>query len=159
MTLADIIEHYLRALVEESDSTTVEIVRSNLAEQFSCVPSQINYVLTTRFTPERGFLVESRRGGGGGIRITQIPMNTTNNYLMHLLNSMDTELSEQKASLYLKELQLNKLISRREAILFESLMSNKVFYEISVKERLILRSRMMKNMIACLTGQIGGGEL
>lgn len=151
--LSDVIELMIRGMLEENNGL-VEIARNELANRMKCVPSQINYVISTRFTNQQGYYVESRRGGGGGIRITQIPTNSQNSYLMHLLNSMDAELSELKASLYLKELHANKLISRREAILIESLVSDKVFSEIDVKERLVMRGKMMKNMIACLMVQI-----
>jgi transcriptional regulator of stress and heat shock response len=68
--LADLIEQYLRMVLEQKK--IIELQRRDLAKMFRCVPSQINYVLETRFTPEKGFVVESKRGGGGYIRITQI---------------------------------------------------------------------------------------
>ncbi|MHB1484358.1 MAG: CtsR family transcriptional regulator [Saccharofermentanales bacterium] len=151
--LSDVIELMIRGMLEENHGL-VEIARNELANRMKCVPSQINYVISTRFTNQQGYYVESKRGGGGGIRITQIPMNTSNHYLMHLLNSMDADLSEHKASLYLKELQTNKIISEREAVLFESLISDKVFSEIPIYERLPLRSKMMKNLITCLMVQM-----
>lgn len=69
-TLADLIERYLKELFASADGV-VEIRRCDIAERFDCVPSQINYVLETRFTPQRGYYVESRRGGGGYIRIVR----------------------------------------------------------------------------------------
>ena len=71
--LTNSIEEYIIKLLESSDGI-VEIQRSLLAEHFSCAPSQINYVLTTRFTPYKGYFVESRRGGGGYIRIVEVDM-------------------------------------------------------------------------------------
>ena len=70
-TLADEIERYIKKILEASHDGIVELQRNELALQFSCVPSQINYVLSTRFTTEQGYIVESRRGGGGYVRIVK----------------------------------------------------------------------------------------
>lgn len=70
--LTDLIEAHLKQLLREAGAGTVEVRRAELADRFSCVPSQINYVLETRFTLQRGYLVESRRGGGGYIRIVRV---------------------------------------------------------------------------------------
>ena len=70
-TLSDSIERYLKGRLSKAVEGVIEIRRSEVAEQFDCVPSQINYVLETRFTPQRGYYVESRRGGGGYIRIME----------------------------------------------------------------------------------------
>ena len=67
--VSDIIEQYLKHILQESPEGAVEIQRNDLADQFQCVPSQINYVISTRFTLEKGYFVESKRGGGGYIRI------------------------------------------------------------------------------------------
>ena len=69
--ISDIIENYLKKVLELSDTEIIEIKRGEMADKFQCVPSQINYVINTRFTIERGYLVESKRGGGGYIRITK----------------------------------------------------------------------------------------
>lgn len=71
---ADIIEHYLHHLLDESTDCVIEVQRSCLAEQFACVPSQINYVISTRFTLMRGYVVESKRGSGGYVRIQRVGM-------------------------------------------------------------------------------------
>ena len=72
MKLSNIIEDFINEMLREANGGEIELKRNALAEKFSCVPSQINYVITTRFSPERGYLVESRRGGGGYIRITPV---------------------------------------------------------------------------------------
>ena len=69
--ISNSIEDFLLAMLKEAEGS-LEIQRSLLAERFDCAPSQINYVLTTRFTPYKGYYVESRRGGGGFIRITKV---------------------------------------------------------------------------------------
>ena len=73
--ISDIIENYLKKVLELSETEIVEIKRGEMADKFQCVPSQINYVINTRFTIERGYLVESKRGGGGYIRITKVKIH------------------------------------------------------------------------------------
>lgn len=70
--ISDIIEEYLKEIMQRNDKQIIEIKRSEIADQFECVPSQINYVINTRFTLEKGYLVESKRGGGGYIRISRV---------------------------------------------------------------------------------------
>lgn len=150
--LSDVIELMIRSMLEENNGL-VEIARNELAGRFNCVPSQINYVISTRFTNEQGYYVESKRGGGGGIRITRIRMDSRESYLLHLLNSMENEFSEQKANLYLKELFVNKMITERESVLLESALADKSLIEITTQARSRLRSHMMKNVLACLLAQ------
>lgn|SRR5450830_1737113 len=150
MTLADIIEHYLRALVEESDSTTVEIVRSNLAEQFSCVPSQINYVLTTRFTPERGFLVESRRGGGGHVSITRLMYSDKNSHWSRqLLNQLPSMIDSECAFHICDRLADEDIISEREKAIMQSAM-RQTSLTIPLPLRDQVRAAILRNMILAL---------
>ncbi len=82
MRMSDLIEEFIKELFDE-DNQLVEIQRNELAEQFNCVPSQINYVISTRFKPSQGYYVESRRGGGGHITIKKVN-NTKSDYFMHI---------------------------------------------------------------------------
>ena len=70
--MTDILEQYIKKLFDEASENQIVIKRSNVAQKFDCVPSQLNYVIKTRFTPEHGFIIESKRGGGGFIRITKL---------------------------------------------------------------------------------------
>lgn len=90
--LTNYIESYIKSLIEESKSNIIEIKRNELALELRCVPSQINYVLQTRFTPERGYKVESQRGGGGYIRIIKINSKATQ-IIMHLKHALEEEIS------------------------------------------------------------------
>ena len=90
MKISDHVANYILALLEEENGRA-EIQRNELAESLGCVPSQISYVITSRFTPEQGYLVESRRGGGGYIRITQIQMDASS-AIMHTVNSVGDSL-------------------------------------------------------------------
>jgi transcriptional regulator CtsR len=98
--MSDIIEAFLKQMINDTDGT-IEIQRNELANHFNCVPSQINYVIDTRFTTERGYYVESRRGGGGHIRIRRVNINRPGNYLMHIVSSMGDSISQQSAEVFI----------------------------------------------------------
>jgi transcriptional regulator CtsR len=152
MTLADIIEQYLRALVEESDSTTVEIIRSNLAEHFSCVPSQINYVLTTRFTPERGFLVESRRGGGGHVRITRLQFSDSkSHWSRQILHVLPTKIDTESALHICDRLFDEEIITPREHTIMQGVLG-RATHELPPAVRDEVRALLLRNMIISLLG-------
>ena len=118
MRLSEVIEEYIKALMGDSDEF-VEFGRNELAEYFNCVPSQINYVISTRFSPERGYYVESKRGGGGNIKIKRIDI-TKDRYIMHLINSIETSLSQQEAEIIIKNLQGYNIIDAKTAKLLKS---------------------------------------
>ena len=90
MGITDLIAGFIRAELDEAGGA-LELQRSDLAQRFGCVPSQINYVMSTRFSPERGYIVESRRGGNGYIRITRVQVDRQT-LLMHVINSLGEEL-------------------------------------------------------------------
>ena len=83
--MTDILEQYIMGLFNEASEDHIIIKRSNVAQKFDCVPSQLNYVIKTRFTPEHGFIIESKRGGGGFIRITKITLHTNKDYIDYLI--------------------------------------------------------------------------
>ncbi|MEY8388255.1 CtsR family transcriptional regulator [Oscillospiraceae bacterium 38-13] len=87
MGISDLIASFLQACLDETGDGVLEVQRSDLAQRFNCVPSQINYVMSTRFSPERGYIVESRRGGNGYIRITRVRVDRET-LLMHVINSL-----------------------------------------------------------------------
>lgn len=125
--LTDHIEEYLKKLLALSCKSYIEIRRSELASKFSCVPSQINYVLERRFAPERGYLVESRRGGGGYIRIYRVDCEEDRNWA-ELLSSMEESKFEPDSIRHLvKRMYEEKVLSRREARLLETLVRDTVY--------------------------------
>ncbi len=133
-TLSDFIEEYLRKLLALSPRLYVDIQRHELAQKFSCAPSQINYVLGRRFSPERGYLVESRRGGRGYIRIYRIDplLNRTIEVIVEQLSSADFE--PDKASQLLKRSSEEKIITRREARMLGSLLKDELYSGLPVVE-------------------------
>lgn len=107
--ISNIIEHYLKELLETGHGQ-IEIQRNELALQFSCVPSQINYVLNTRFSVERGYLIESRRGGGGFVRIVKLSLDSKLSLINQLLQLIGNEISQQAAEGILSRLLGRKYI-------------------------------------------------
>ena len=101
MATSDLIARFI---LQELDSQGfAELRRSSLAEQFSCVPSQINYVISTRFSPERGYVVESRRGGGGYIRIRRVKPSP-GQLVMHIINSVGSSLEAGTAAAFVSNM-------------------------------------------------------
>lgn len=143
---SDVIEEYLKHLVQASSDGIVEIQRSELAERFGCVPSQINYVLATRFTPERGYLVESRRGGGGFIRI--IRLNLESQEALHQLvhQSLGSALAQDEAMGYIYRLLEEQVITEREALLMQAVVRRDVL-AIELPVRDMLRANLLKAML------------
>ena len=113
MLLSDHIARLINEMLEEGGGQA-EVRRNDLAAKLGCVPSQINYVITSRFTPERGYVTESRRGGGGYIRIVRVQM-TKNQYLMHFFQAVGKELGENEARVYLTNLAEHGCMTPREA--------------------------------------------
>lgn len=150
MRLSDMLTEYIMEML--SDTGDAEIKRNELANHFGCVPSQINYVLTSRFTPEQGYIVESRRGGGGYIRITRI--NTDNKTsLMHVVNSVGNSLDRMTAEVMIKNLLAVGVIDESTARLLASALSDRALSPVSPQGRDIVRASIFKNMILTLIGR------
>nr|MDH3152668.1 CtsR family transcriptional regulator [Bacillus licheniformis]MDH3162213.1 CtsR family transcriptional regulator [Bacillus licheniformis] len=147
--ISDIIEQYLKQILEQNGKEILEIKRSEIADKFQCVPSQINYVINTRFTSERGYIVESKRGGGGYIRIIKIKMNDKIDLINNIMNQIYTRLSQVASDDIILRLLENGVITESEAKLMVSVMDRSVLY-IDLPERDELRARMMKAMLTSL---------
>ena len=147
MNMSDAIEKLLLEMLRESDGS-VEIQRNNLAGELNCVPSQINYVIQTRFTPERGYIIESRRGGGGGVRIRAVSTDRTN-YPMHIVNTVGNTLSYRTAAVFVQNLLDYECITPREAHLILGAINDKALpFEADIRDR--LRARIFKSMITSM---------
>ena len=100
MRMSDIIEEFIKDLFD--DEKEIEIQRNDLAQKFNCVPSQINYVISTRFKPAQGYYVESRRGGGGHITIRKVN-NTKSDYLLHIIKNIGNSISNSEAEILISD--------------------------------------------------------
>lgn len=143
---AEEIEQYLLNIIERSHSGVVELKRAELSGQFSCVPSQINYVLNTRFTMTRGFVVESRRGGGGYLRIVKLPLDHDDD-MYELLAHMEKEtLTQQEAQGLISRLVEEKFFTPAEGRLILRAVSNSVL-SVPLEIRVQLRMNIVRAMI------------
>lgn len=147
MRMSDMIEEFIKELFNEEDEY-IEIQRNDLAEYFNCVPSQINYVIATRFKPSQGYYVESRRGGGGHIKIEKVNV-TKSNYLMHVINSMENKITSQEVDIFISNFLSEDIISKKEAKLLKVATSDNV---LTVPQEIkdTLRARIFKNMLVNL---------
>ncbi|CAN7602028.1 MULTISPECIES: CtsR family transcriptional regulator [Rossellomorea] len=147
--ISDIIENYLKNVLELSESEIVEIKRSEIADKFQCVPSQINYVINTRFTIERGYVVESKRGGGGYIRIMKVKAHDQVHLIDQLVALITQTISQNTAADIVFRLVEEEIISEREAKIMLSVMDRSVIM-VELPERDILRGRMLRAMLDTL---------
>lgn len=143
MRISDMIEEFIKDMFDNEDS--IDIQRNDLAEKFNCVPSQINYVISTRFKPTQGYYVESRRGGGGHITIKKVNF-TKSNYLMHIISSMEDRITAQEVSIFISNFLSYDMITTNEAKLLKVATSDKVL-TVDPKERDKLRANIFKNML------------
>nr|WP_178091877.1 transcriptional regulator CtsR [Bacillus velezensis] len=139
----------MKQVLDQNGKEILEIKRSEIADKFQCVPSQINYVINTRFTSERGYIVESKRGGGGYIRIIKIKMNNEVVLINNIISQIHTHLSQAASDDIILRLLEDGVISEREAKMMVSVMDRSVLY-IDLPERDELRARMMKAMLTSL---------
>lgn len=146
MKMSDLIEQFLLDMLEEESDITLQ--RNELATKFRCAPSQINYVITTRFTDQRGYEVESRRGGGGYIKIRKIDCSDTG-YMMHVINTIGSSIDILSVRAILENMTAMNIITEREAkIMYAALSDRSVSYSSENKDS--LRAAMFKNMLICL---------
>ncbi|MBR3948414.1 MAG: CtsR family transcriptional regulator [Clostridia bacterium] len=133
-----------------SEQSEIEIQRNVLAQDLGCVPSQINYVLSSRFTPERGYIVESRRGGKGCIRITRVSYDK-NTLIMKVIGSVGQSVDERAVDAHLMNLLYNELISKRDATLISVATSDSTLRGLPTDVRDILRATIFKQMLLTVT--------
>jgi transcriptional regulator CtsR len=147
MAISDLIADFIQEVMDGADGTA-ELQRSNLAEKFSGVPSQINYVRSTRVSPEHGYIVESRRGGGGYIRITRV-RNDPRQLIMHTVNSVGERLDPRTAAAFISNLLGAQTIEPRDAALIIAAISDNALRPISPEHRDIVRASIFKQMLVC----------
>lgn len=147
--ISDVIENYLKQVIERNGKGHIEIKRSELADQFQCVPSQINYVINTRFTVERGYLVESKRGGGGFIRIVRVELHSKKDLLDEMMEQIGESIHQTAAEHMIYRLVEEDVISEREAKLMLA-ATHRSNLPIQLPTRDELRAYILKAMLDTL---------
>ena len=150
MRLSDVIAELIQQMISEADGIA-EIQRNELANRLGCVPSQINYVITSRFTPEQGYIVESRRGGGGFIRITR-KLQSGNEMLVQVVGAIGDRLNEETARLYTESMYRSEVISPEAARLISVASCDQVYREVPQAARDAVRAAVVKQMLITLMG-------
>ncbi len=145
MLLTDHIARLIEEMLEEGGGQA-EVKRNDLAARLGCVPSQVSYVITSRFTPERGYVTESRRGGGGYIRIVRVPMSK-NSYLMHFFHAIGETLEEAEGRAYLRNLVDSGIITAREAGLAAVAISQKALDKVPNEAKGMVRADILRHML------------
>lgn len=143
MKLSDVIADMILDMFDD-ETPTVQIQRNDLASQLGCVPSQINYVITSRFTPEQGYRIESRRGGGGCIMITRA---TTDNAMLSLINSIGSEIDERNARAHIYNLNYQNLISDKAGSMMLAVISDSNFKGLPDEIKNRVRANQLKQML------------
>lgn len=154
--ISDIIEGYLKAILEQEQDGMAEIKRSEVAEKFQCVPSQINYVIKTRFTTERGYMVESKRGGGGYIRIVRIRANSRIDLIGQIVEGLDGGATQAMAEDIIRRLMDEDILTEREANMMHAAVHRLTLVS-PLPERDLLRSRIMQAMLNTIKYEVAGG--
>lgn len=148
--MSEQIARIIERMLEENDGV-LELQRNKLAGDVGCVPSQINYVISSRFNHDRGYIVESRRGGGGYIKIRKISFDSKTAFLMHMLSAIGDEIDAMSAKAMLVSLYDNNLITERELSLMAVAVSDRALMRIMQgKSRDSVRADVMKSLILTL---------
>jgi len=143
--ISDVIAGFICEMLDSEDGCT-EFARIQLATRFGCVPSQISYVVATRFSPEHGYLVESRRGGGGYIRIRRVKQDSKQ-LVMHTVNAVGEELSPHLAGAFLSNLVDAQAIEESAARLMRAAISPGALRAAPTIVRDALRACIFKQML------------
>ena len=146
MGISDLIACFIQNALDETDGDVVELQRGDLAQRFNCVPSQINYVMSTRFSPEHGYIVESRRGGNGYIRITRVRTDRKT-LLMQVINSIGDALDYQSAKAIANNLADSGAIEAATARILLAAMSENALREVPKEVRNRVRAGIFKQVL------------
>jgi len=147
--ISDIIEEYLKKKLSDKGKNVIEIKRSEIANQFQCVPSQINYVINTRFTIEKGYLVESKRGGGGYIRIIRVEHQSEADMIDDIIGMINPTVTQQMAVDILNRLLEEEIITVREARMMASIIDRETL-AVQLPARDEIRARLLTAMLTTL---------
>lgn len=148
MKISDEIAKMIEEMLDESGGE-FEFRRNDFATKMGCVPSQINYVITSRFTPEKGYVIESRRGGGGYIRIVKKQLHK-NEYLMHFFCAIGDALDEAEAEAYISSLLGNNIIDEREYLIMRAATRDASLLPLDSNARNSVRANVLRHIILSL---------
>ncbi len=146
--LTDHIAKLIEQMLDE-EGGSLELRRNEMANKIGCVPSQISYVITSRFTPERGYIIESRRGGGGCIKIVRKQMQKSE-YLMHFFYAVGDAIGEKEAAAYLKNLLGNSIITEREYNIIRNALSDSALSALPNDKKEAARANIFRHIILAL---------
>jgi len=147
--ISDVIESYLKQVLKSKGKNMIEIKRNEIADQFKCVPSQINYVINTRFTIEKGYIIESKRGGGGYIRISRIEHQKESELIDDLIQMINPAVEQQAAVNILERLEEKKVINEREKkLIFSAIDRTTLAFELPIRDE--IRARILTAMLTSL---------
>jgi len=146
---SEIIEQYLKNSLMQSPMGIIEIQRNDLADQFQCVPSQINYVISTRFTFEKGYIVESKRGGGGYIRIQKVELTTHGSIFDHIFRTIGAQIDQTASDGLLYQLSEAEYITLREAKMIQAAVSRDILvFKLPFRDE--IRASLLRAMLTTL---------
>lgn len=140
------IEKFLKSLLMESEGS-IEIGRNDLADHFGCAPSQINYVLSTRFTPYKGYYIESKRGGSGYIRIIELTVNADSSIRSLIEDGIGDSITKYKADSLINSLVEKKIASEKEALLMAHAVDDRALVSVPTEDRNKVRADILKNIL------------
>lgn len=146
MGISDLIASFLQDSLDTAENGVLEVQRSDLAQRFNCVPSQINYVMSTRFSPERGYIVESRRGGNGYIRITRVRVDRET-LLMHVINSLGGSVDLSSARAILSNLVQSGAMDRALGQAILTAVGDKALGQVPREKRDAVRADILKQVL------------
>nr|WP_072536565.1 CtsR family transcriptional regulator [Anaerococcus mediterraneensis] len=143
--LTNQIERFLKLMLEDSADGALEIGRNDLASRFDCSPSQINYVLSTRFTPFNGYLIESKRGGNGFIKI--ITIVEEDDYISYLIKNLNKEISQSNANNLFRDLYEKEYLTENEYLMAKYAASDKTLSDIEASGKNKVRSSIVRSIL------------
>jgi len=144
--ISNTIERFIKEMLKEAEDGIIDIGRNELAERFGCAPSQINYVLTTRFTPYNGYYIESRRGGGGYIKIMKVSTEEVPDIEYLIRNVIGDTITKNKAYHIIEGLREQNMITKREECIMKAAIEDTALNHVTI-DRNNLRADILKNMI------------
>lgn len=144
--LSNLIEEFIKNLLESTNNGVIEIQRNELAQYFDCAPSQINYVLTTRFTLDKGYYIESRRGGGGYIKIIKVNINRDKYFQDLISNIIGDSITKSKAYSIIDTFIEEDIITKREGDLLKVILADRTLDNVNCNKN-IIRADILKNIL------------